>query len=236
MSPFFPLFVAWYNFCHPHMTRKTTPAVAAGLAMRSWSGEGLLPRSEVHHRMIENSTGNERPKQAVAPAVICVGGVLAINAALLCAQANARFDWDAMAAAVWISPVLNCVLSFVCVVLAPVIRRSAGPGASLVAYVATAVALPLLFIAFQVALFAGFWVRGNRGAGSMPNGVDPVPVSERLERLEYFGRVALEDLPRRLIALHTLPTVALLAGTAGCLLIAALLIRRYRSGRSTSIA
>jgi len=186
--------------------------------------------------MIENSIGNQSPRQAVTPAVICAGCVLAINAALLCTQADARFGWGAMRVAVLISPLLNFMLAIVCVASTPVIRRLVGQGASLVVYVATAIALPILFVAFQVALFAGFWVRGNRGAGSMPNGVDPVPVSERLERLEYFGRVALEDLPRRLIALHTLPTVALLAGTAGCLLIAALLIRRYRSGRSTSIA
>jgi hypothetical protein len=41
----FALFVAWYNFCRPHMTLKTTPAVAAGLASETWSVEQLLRRS-----------------------------------------------------------------------------------------------------------------------------------------------------------------------------------------------
>jgi transposase-like protein/IS1 family transposase len=38
----FALFVAWYNFCRPHMTLGTTPAVAAGLATGKWSLEQLL--------------------------------------------------------------------------------------------------------------------------------------------------------------------------------------------------
>jgi len=38
----FALFVAWYNYCRPHMTLKTTPAVAAGLASETWSVERLL--------------------------------------------------------------------------------------------------------------------------------------------------------------------------------------------------
>jgi transposase-like protein/IS1 family transposase len=41
----FALFVAWYNFCRPHMTLKTTPAVAAGLATEKWSLEQLLGES-----------------------------------------------------------------------------------------------------------------------------------------------------------------------------------------------
>lgn len=41
----FALFVAWYNFCRPHMTLKTTPAVAAGLAGETWSVERLLGES-----------------------------------------------------------------------------------------------------------------------------------------------------------------------------------------------
>jgi hypothetical protein len=41
----FALFVAWYNFCRPHMTLKTTPAVAAGLATEKWSLEQLLQES-----------------------------------------------------------------------------------------------------------------------------------------------------------------------------------------------
>ena len=41
----FALFVAWYNFCRPHMTLKTTPAVAAGLASEPWSMERLLGES-----------------------------------------------------------------------------------------------------------------------------------------------------------------------------------------------
>jgi hypothetical protein len=39
------LFVAWYNFCRPQMTVKTTPAVAAGLASAPWSVERLLSES-----------------------------------------------------------------------------------------------------------------------------------------------------------------------------------------------
>ncbi|HEV3300965.1 MAG TPA: hypothetical protein VG055_15045 [Planctomycetaceae bacterium] len=38
----FALFVAWYNFCRPHMTFKTTPAVAAGLTSEAWTMERLL--------------------------------------------------------------------------------------------------------------------------------------------------------------------------------------------------
>jgi transposase-like protein/IS1 family transposase len=38
----FALFVAWCNFCRPHMTLGTTPAVAAGLAAGAWSLEHLL--------------------------------------------------------------------------------------------------------------------------------------------------------------------------------------------------
>jgi len=41
----FALFVPWYNFCRPHMTLKTTPAVAAGLANGAWSLERLLSES-----------------------------------------------------------------------------------------------------------------------------------------------------------------------------------------------
>jgi hypothetical protein len=41
----FALFVAWYNFCRPHMTLGTTPAVAAGLANGTWSVERLLQES-----------------------------------------------------------------------------------------------------------------------------------------------------------------------------------------------
>jgi hypothetical protein len=41
----FALFVAWYNFCRPHMTLKTTPAVAAGLASEAWTIERLLRES-----------------------------------------------------------------------------------------------------------------------------------------------------------------------------------------------
>jgi len=41
----FALFVAWYNFCRPHMTLKTTPAVAEGMALAPWTLEELLRRS-----------------------------------------------------------------------------------------------------------------------------------------------------------------------------------------------
>jgi hypothetical protein len=41
----FALFVAWYNFCRPHMTLKTTPAVAAGLTAEAWTMERLLSES-----------------------------------------------------------------------------------------------------------------------------------------------------------------------------------------------
>jgi transposase InsO family protein len=41
----FALFVAWYNFCRPHMTLGTTPAVAAGLASEAWPVERLLSES-----------------------------------------------------------------------------------------------------------------------------------------------------------------------------------------------
>ena len=41
----FALFVAWYNFCRPHMTLKTTPAMAAGLAAESWTVAHLLRES-----------------------------------------------------------------------------------------------------------------------------------------------------------------------------------------------
>jgi transposase-like protein/IS1 family transposase len=36
------LWVAFYNFCRPHMTLKTTPAVAAKLAEETWSVERLI--------------------------------------------------------------------------------------------------------------------------------------------------------------------------------------------------
>jgi hypothetical protein len=39
------LFVAWYNFCRPHMTLKTTPAVTAGLAGEPCTMERLLSES-----------------------------------------------------------------------------------------------------------------------------------------------------------------------------------------------
>lgn len=39
------LFVAWYNFCRPQMTMKTTPAVAAGLGSETWTMERLLSES-----------------------------------------------------------------------------------------------------------------------------------------------------------------------------------------------
>ncbi len=36
------MFAAWSNFCRPHVTLKTTPAVAAGLASEPWTLERLL--------------------------------------------------------------------------------------------------------------------------------------------------------------------------------------------------
>ena len=36
------IFFVWYNFCRNHVTLKTTPAVAAGLADEEWSVERLL--------------------------------------------------------------------------------------------------------------------------------------------------------------------------------------------------
>ncbi len=41
----FALFVSFYNFCRPHMTLKTTPAVAAGIASEAWTVERLLSES-----------------------------------------------------------------------------------------------------------------------------------------------------------------------------------------------
>ncbi|HEV3138372.1 MAG TPA: hypothetical protein VGZ26_10720 [Pirellulales bacterium] len=41
----FALFVAWYDFYRPHMTLKTAPAVAAGLASETWNVERLLGES-----------------------------------------------------------------------------------------------------------------------------------------------------------------------------------------------
>lgn len=41
----FALYAAWYNYCRKHMTLKTTPAVAAGLADEPWSLERLLTES-----------------------------------------------------------------------------------------------------------------------------------------------------------------------------------------------
>ncbi len=38
----FALFAAWYNFCRPHTTLNTTPAVAPGLATEPWTLERLL--------------------------------------------------------------------------------------------------------------------------------------------------------------------------------------------------
>ena len=38
----FALFAAWYNFCRKHLTLKTTPAVAAGLATEPWTLARLL--------------------------------------------------------------------------------------------------------------------------------------------------------------------------------------------------
>ncbi len=41
----YALCVAWYNFCRVHMTPKTTPAVAAGLASETWTVERSLQAS-----------------------------------------------------------------------------------------------------------------------------------------------------------------------------------------------
>jgi hypothetical protein len=38
------LFFAYYNFCRVHTTLKTTPAVAAGLAAKTWSVGELLAK------------------------------------------------------------------------------------------------------------------------------------------------------------------------------------------------
>ena len=40
------LYYAFYNFCRVHQTPKTTPAVAAGLADRTWSVQELLRKIE----------------------------------------------------------------------------------------------------------------------------------------------------------------------------------------------
>jgi hypothetical protein len=39
------LLAAWYNFCRPHMTLRTRPAAAAGLASEPWAMERLLSES-----------------------------------------------------------------------------------------------------------------------------------------------------------------------------------------------
>lgn len=39
------LFFAYYNYCRVHRTLRTTPAVAAGLAMETWSLRELLERA-----------------------------------------------------------------------------------------------------------------------------------------------------------------------------------------------
>jgi hypothetical protein len=39
------LYFCWYNFCRRHMTIKTTPAVAAGLASEQWTIQRLLTES-----------------------------------------------------------------------------------------------------------------------------------------------------------------------------------------------
>jgi len=41
----FALYACWYNWCRPHMTLKTTPAVAAGFAQEKWTLERLLSES-----------------------------------------------------------------------------------------------------------------------------------------------------------------------------------------------
>ena len=46
----FALFVAWYNFCRPHMTFKATPAVAAGLTSEAWTLERLLAVARINTR------------------------------------------------------------------------------------------------------------------------------------------------------------------------------------------
>lgn len=39
------LWLGWYNYCRPHMTLKTTPAVAQGIADHPWSVEELLVKA-----------------------------------------------------------------------------------------------------------------------------------------------------------------------------------------------
>jgi hypothetical protein len=46
----FALFVAWYNFCRPHMTFKTQPAVAAGLTSEAWTMERPLNSRAHQHK------------------------------------------------------------------------------------------------------------------------------------------------------------------------------------------
>jgi hypothetical protein len=46
----FALFVAWYNFCRPHTTLKTTPAVAAGLTSEAWTMVRLLSSRAHQHK------------------------------------------------------------------------------------------------------------------------------------------------------------------------------------------
>jgi hypothetical protein len=41
----FALFVGWYTFCRMHMTLRTTPAVACGIAREAWTIERLLNES-----------------------------------------------------------------------------------------------------------------------------------------------------------------------------------------------
>jgi hypothetical protein len=41
----FALYAAWYNFCRPHMSIKTTPAVAAQVATEPWTLARLLAES-----------------------------------------------------------------------------------------------------------------------------------------------------------------------------------------------
>ena len=87
------------------------------------------------------------PPPSDAAAGICAAVVLLVNAVLAWSQFRDHFSWGAMGMAIFISPLVNCVMLFASFLFAPADRESQ------TFYFSVAIGLPLALILCQLVLF-----------------------------------------------------------------------------------
>jgi hypothetical protein len=95
-----------------------------------------------------------RAGRVVVATLIDAGIVLALNAHMVNLQHQDRFRWGAIFLAILISPPINAILAIGGGLMTRAVRRVSN-GASVRAYRAVAIALPLVLIPFQI--YAFYW-------------------------------------------------------------------------------